>query len=329
MYKTVNLPLINHWFLSKDLSANPRIHRGVSDVYAALSQVLLIKHHISLHQLIESQFSKFHNHFSVGLQEFLWMSLFILLVPHICLNEQEVDVHLSQSLRDFCTEILFQDVLKHSGWDPAEDGYVAHDEEASCSSDVWDDSAGLMLVTDSLPEIFLLLRVIESLNFCHTVDVVGGDLIGCCWSGGDPDESRGKQISFHEVWHQQTHWWNLSHIRNFLTVWKHQWNSAFIQTIKDEHNFTFIINLWVQILKFRIKVKQKSVKTVQMIFNQVQLSKCKHKYEIYILIVFSLGPVQNELLHRDGFSNSSNAFSENHLYFVFLLSSHLLVSWFR
>ncbi len=52
-----------------------------------------------------------------------------------------------------------------------------------------------MLVTDSLPEIFLLLRLIESLNFCQTVDVFGGDLIGCCWSGGDPDESRGKQLS--------------------------------------------------------------------------------------------------------------------------------------
>ncbi len=56
-----------------------------------------------------------------------------------------------------------------------------------------------MLVTDSLLEIFLLLRLIESLNFCQMVDVFGGDLIGCCWSGGDPDESRGKQLSFHEL----------------------------------------------------------------------------------------------------------------------------------
>ncbi len=90
MNKAINLPVINHRFLSEDLSANPRIHSGVSDVYAALSQVLLIKHPIALHQLIESQFSKFHNHFSVGLQEFIWISLLIVLVPHICLNEQEV-----------------------------------------------------------------------------------------------------------------------------------------------------------------------------------------------------------------------------------------------
>ncbi len=125
-----------------------------------------------------------------------------------------------------------------------------------------------MLITDSLPEIFLLLRLIESLNFCHTVDVFWGDLIGCCWSGGDPDESRGKQLSSDEVWHQHTYWWRLINITNLLIVWKHQCNSAFIQTIKDEHNFTVLVNLWVQILKFRIKVQQKSVKTVLVIFNK-------------------------------------------------------------
>ncbi len=76
-------------------------------------------------------------------------------------------------------------------------------------------------------------------------------------------------------------------------------------------------NLWVQFLKFRVKVQQKSVKTVLMILNQVQLSKWKHKHEIYILIGFSLCPVQNELLHRDSFSNSSNAFSKNSLIWSF------------
>ncbi len=156
-------------------------------------------------------------------------------------------LNFSQSLRDFCTVILFQDVLKYSGWDPAEDRYVAHDVEASWSFDVWDDSAGLMLITDPLCEIFLLLRVIESLNFSHPVDVFWRDLIGCCWSGRDPDVSRGKQLSSDDVWHQYTNWWRVIYIRNHLTVWKPQWNSAFIQTIKDEHNFTFIINLWVQI----------------------------------------------------------------------------------
>ncbi len=269
MDEAVDFPLMNHRFLLKDLSANPRIHWGVSDVYVALNQVLLIEHHIALHQLFESHFSKFHNHFSVGLQEFLWISLFILLVPHVDLNQQEVDVHFSQSLRDFCTQIFFQELLKHSGWDPTEDGDVAHDVEASYSSDEWNDSAGLMLVADSLPEIFLLLRLIESLNFCQTVDVFGGDLIGCCWSGGDPDESRGKQLSFHELWHQHIHWWSLSHITDFLSIWKHQCDSAFHPDIKDETQLTLLINLWVQILKFRMKVQQKSVKTVLMISDQV------------------------------------------------------------
>ncbi len=49
----------------------------------------------------------------------------------------------------------------------------------------------LMLITDSLPEIILLPipRPIESLNFFQTVDVFEGNLIGCCWSGGGPEES--------------------------------------------------------------------------------------------------------------------------------------------
>ncbi len=179
MYEAVDFPLMNHRFLFKYYSANPRIHWGVSGVYAALSQVLLIEHYIALHQLIESHFSKFHNHFSAGL---LWISLFILLIPHVDLNEQKVDVHFSQSLRDFWTVMLFQDVLKHSGWDPGRrwgcgtwcGGFLLFWYAKMIHVD-------LTLVTDSLSEIFFLLKVIKSLNFCHTVNVCAWDLIGCCW----------------------------------------------------------------------------------------------------------------------------------------------------
>ncbi len=39
MNEAVDFPLMNHRFLLKDLSAKPRIHWGISDVYAALNQV--------------------------------------------------------------------------------------------------------------------------------------------------------------------------------------------------------------------------------------------------------------------------------------------------
>ncbi len=66
----------------------------------------------------------------------------------------------------------------------------------------------LMLITDSLPEIFLLPRSIGPLNFSQTVDVFEGNLIGCYWSAGGPEESRGKQLPFNKVWHQHTYWWS-------------------------------------------------------------------------------------------------------------------------
>ena len=55
---------------------------------------------------------------------------------------------------------------------------------------------------------------------------------------------------------------------------------------------------------------KKSLQT-EFLLHQVQLSKRKWKYEEDILIGFSFSPVQNELLHRDCFSNSSNSFSEH------------------
>ncbi len=46
---------------------------------------------------------------------------------------------------------------------------------------------------------FLLPRSIGPLNFSQTVDVFEGNLIGCYWSAGGPEESRGKQLPFNKV----------------------------------------------------------------------------------------------------------------------------------
>ncbi|KAJ8358827.1 hypothetical protein SKAU_G00153520, partial [Synaphobranchus kaupii] len=85
--------------------------------------------------------------------------------------------------------------------------------------------------------VLLLLWVIEPSYLCHLVDALRRDLIGCCWSGGDPEESRGKQIPQ----------------------------------------------------------------------NEIQISERKSEDEINVLIGFPFCPVQNELLHRDGFPNASDA----------------------
>ncbi|KAK1784450.1 hypothetical protein P4O66_008824, partial [Electrophorus voltai] len=57
------------------------------------------------------------------------------------------------------------------------------------------------LITDSLPEKFLFLWFTEPSYRCYLVSTLGRDLIGCCWSRGYPEESRGKQIPLDEFSH--------------------------------------------------------------------------------------------------------------------------------
>src|SRR4029434_9763564 len=98
---------------------------------------------------------------------------------------------------------------------------------------------------DSLPEVLLFVWVAESPYFCHLVHTLRWDPISCCWSGGDPEESRGKQIPLDEVCQQHIHGGWIIHLENWLAVVKVKKKSALIQAIKDEHNFVlFGIEKW-------------------------------------------------------------------------------------
>ncbi|KAI3355559.1 hypothetical protein L3Q82_018384 [Scortum barcoo] len=47
-----------------------------------------------------------------------------------------------------------------------------------------------IFITDSPPEVLLLLGISEASYFCYPVNTFRRDLIGCCRSGSYPDESR-------------------------------------------------------------------------------------------------------------------------------------------
>ncbi|MCJ8729081.1 hypothetical protein PDJAM_G00012210 [Pangasius djambal] len=61
------------------------------------------------------------------------------------------------------------------------------------------------LITDPLPEVLLFLRITEASYLCYLVYTLRRDLIGCSWSRGYPEESRGKQIPLDEVCQQHIH----------------------------------------------------------------------------------------------------------------------------
>ncbi|KAK2842758.1 hypothetical protein Q5P01_012958 [Channa striata] len=67
------------------------------------------------------------------------------------------------------------------------------------------DSAGLLLISESLPEVLSLLWVSEPSDLCHHVNTLRRDLIGRCRSCGYPEASRGKQVPPDEVCQQHIH----------------------------------------------------------------------------------------------------------------------------
>ncbi|MCJ8729074.1 hypothetical protein PDJAM_G00012200 [Pangasius djambal] len=60
------------------------------------------------------------------------------------------------------------------------------------------ESSMTALITDPLPEVLLFLRITEPSYLCYLVYTLRRYLIGCSWSSGYPEESRGKQIPLDE-----------------------------------------------------------------------------------------------------------------------------------
>ena len=79
---------------SKDLCKHSRVHRGVSDIDATLSQVRFVEDQVSFLQLLEGQFCQRQNDLGV-LWSLVRMCLSSVVIFHTLLseqNQQEVEV---------------------------------------------------------------------------------------------------------------------------------------------------------------------------------------------------------------------------------------------
>lgn len=163
-----------------------------------------------------------------------------------------------------------------------------------------DDSVGLVIITESLPEVLLLLRVIEPSYLGPLVDVVSINLIGCCRSGGDPDESRREELSCDEVCDQDVQRCCFCIFSHIFIMIKGQRESTLIQTIKDEQNLkTFLQSIdWFH----EGEELMKQVNQTAVFFSYfIDLAKRKWNDEVNILVLFSFCPVENKLLNRQFF----------------------------
>ncbi|KAK0134886.1 Testosterone 17-beta-dehydrogenase 3 [Merluccius polli] len=173
-------------------------------------------------------------------KDLVWIcfsSPMILPVPLYGLNPQEVDVHLSHSVGHLCSTLgCCEEVLHNCSRDPTEDGDVTHDVEASRFLDMGDDFPGQRLISESLPEVLLLLWVGEPSHLCHHANTLSRDLIGCRRACGYPDASGGKQVAPDEVCQQHVHRGRRCDISPDPVVLEVQRKSTLIQTIQDEDN---------------------------------------------------------------------------------------------
>ena len=108
---------------------------------------------------------------------------------------------------------------------------MTHDVEALGFLDVGDDCSGQRLLSESLPEVLLLLWVSEPPNLCHHANTLSRDLIGCRRACGYPDASGGEQVAPDEVCQQHVHRGGLCDISTDLVVLEVQRKSTLIQTI--------------------------------------------------------------------------------------------------
>ena len=104
-----------------------------------------------------------------------------------------------------------------------------------------DDCAGQLLLSESLPEVILLLWVGEPSHLCHHVNTVSRDLIGCRRACGYPDTSGGKQVAPDEVCQQHVHRGGLCDISQDLVVLEVQRKSTLIQSMKNEENLVLVV----------------------------------------------------------------------------------------
>ena len=266
----------------EDFCEQPRVDWSSLDVDAALSQVCFIEDQVSFLQLLKSKFSQHQNgiHGLFGPDWIRHRTVVILNVPLFGLNQQEVDVHLSQGLGQLSFLSGFQHMLQNCRGDPAEDRDVAHDVEASWRLDVGDDSAGLLLISEPLPEVLLLLWVSEPSHLCHHVNAFSRDLIGCCRPCGYPEASRGKQFASNKVYQKHFDWSRLCNIGQDLSVVEVQSKSTLIQTIEDEQNLELLKPADSCFFSFSEDEMKKFHQAVLLLFQQIELSEREWKDEL-------------------------------------------------
>ncbi len=135
------------------------------------------------------------------------------------------------------------------------------------------------------------------------------DEISCCWSGGDPDESRGSRFPT----------WGSSAARPLTLIHLHHLTSHYSEnpetddTRPDHQRWTTrYIHHWIfPFLLFQGKRHEEDLKDWVFFLHQIELSERKWKYELDVLILFPFSPVQDELLHRDCFSNASDSLCQH------------------
>ncbi len=184
--------------------------------------------------------------------------------------------------------------LKDSERDPAEDRDVAHDVQTPGFPDVMEDVFSY-LRTAVFNEVLLFLLIVESSHLSHLINVVSGYQTGCCWSGCDPDESRGNQMSLDQICYYVIHCCFFVNICKAVILFKVQKETTFIQPIK--------MNITLPLPSGRdgslsgpLRSIVKQSHETDLLFNQIQSTEWKWKYEDYILIFFFFSPVKDELL---------------------------------
>ncbi len=219
---------------------------------------------------------------------------------------------------------VFQEVLKHSGGDPAEDGDVTHDVEASWSSDVWDDSAGLCssLISSWNTPPSEIHWIPEFLSHGW-----------CIWRGSD--------------WLLLVCWWSRWERRKAISpLMRFDINTPTDEVSFTSQTFSPSENISVILLSSRPskmnttlhssyifesgsrssgwKSSRSLWRLYWLILDQVQLSKWKEQtWNLHLDWLFPRPSPELTSAQR-WFSNSSDAFSKNGLDFVFLLTSWLL-----
>ncbi len=227
-------------------------------------------------------------------------------------------MYISVSCGCFLIALSSQQRLKDSERDPAEDRDVAHDVQTPGFPDVTEEVFS-NLRTAVFNEVLLFLLIVESPHLSHLINVFSGYQTGCCWSGCDPDESRGNQISLDQTCYYVIHGCFFVNICKAVILFKVQKETTFIQPIKDEHYLT--ITFWKR-WKFIRTTKEVFVKQsheTDLLFNQIQSTEWKWKYEDYILIFFFFSPVKDEFIDGDGLSHSCDSHRQH-----FVLLTHVL-----